>query len=133
MGIFFVSSLYNSSFFLLKYYETDILIPDRIAFAILTLGPEKLVEFVDKLTKYCIEQGNLYGILLTGLNLDCLDLFQSYITRSFDVQTAAVAIINSNLENENSIMWIETYRGLLDQWMMWEQRALFDIYQNSRG
>lgn len=115
-----------------NYYETDILIPDRIAFAILTLGPEKLVEFVDKLTKYCIEQGNLFGILLTGLNLECLDLFQSYITRSYDVQTAAVAIINSNLENDNSIMWIETYRGLLDQWMMWEQRALFDIYQNSR-
>ena len=92
-----------------------------------------MIEFVDKLLKYCIEQGNLYGILLTGLNLECLDLFQAYITRSFDVQTAAVAIINSNLETENSIMWIETYRGLLDQWMMWEERALFDIYQNSKG
>lgn len=67
------------------------------------------MKFVDQLKDDCIKNGNLYGILLTGLNLESIDLFQAYITRTYDIQTAAVAIANSNLDNENSNMWIETY------------------------
>jgi hypothetical protein len=74
--------------------------------------------------------GNLYGILLTGLSLECIDLFQSYIHRTSDVQTPAVSIIHSTFNTSNSKYingWIESYRDLLDCWMLWEERALYDI------
>lgn len=78
-----------------------------------------------------VKDGNLHGILLTGLNSDCIDLFRFYINRTSDVQTAAVAITNSNctftLANKYVNIWIESYRNLLDTWMLWEQRAHFDI------
>ena len=76
-------------------------------------------------------EGNLFGILLTGLTTDCVDLFQSYINRTSDVQTPAVAVIHSTCQTTlgNKLVngWIESYRNLLDTWMLWEQRAQFDI------
>ncbi len=69
----------------------------------------QLILFINQLTNECVKQGNLYGILLTGLNCECIDLLQAYIHRTNDVQTAAVAIINSGLHNDDSNMWIETY------------------------
>jgi hypothetical protein len=79
---------------------------------------------------YCIANGLLYGILLTGLNIDCIDLFQAYIDRTNDVQTPAVAIIHSNIDNRQTKTWSECYRELLDKWQLWDQRCLYDIFRN---
>lgn len=90
-----------------------------------------LTSFINKLALDCIKQGNLYGILLTGLNSECIELFQTYIHRTGDVQTAAVAIIHSTctktISNKYVNAWIESYRDILDKWMLWEQRAKYDI------
>ena len=92
---------------------------------------EHLILFVNKLTSDCIKNGNLYGILLTGLNSECIELFQTYIHRTSDIQTAAVTIIHSTctktISNKYVNAWIESYRDLLDRWMLWEQRAKYDI------
>lgn len=73
-----------------------------------------------------LKQGNLYGILLTGLGIECIELFQSYLHRTGDVQTPAVAIIHSTvaktLTSKITNAWIERYRDLLDRWMLWTQR-----------
>jgi hypothetical protein len=78
------------------------------------------------LTPEFIKQGNLYGILLTGLGPECIELFQSYLHRTGDVQTPAVAVIHSTVAKiQNSKLvngWIESYRELLDSWMLWTQR-----------
>lgn len=42
----------------------------------------KLNAFVNRLTTECTKQGNLYGILLTGLGNECETLFQKYIERT---------------------------------------------------
>jgi hypothetical protein len=92
---------------------------------------DKLTDFVNRLALDCIKHGNLYGILLTGLNSECIELFQAYIHRTSDVQTAAVAIIHSTciktISNKYVNAWVESYRDLLDRWMLWEQRAKYDI------
>jgi hypothetical protein len=93
---------------------------------------EQLHSYINKLSMECIKQGNLYGILLIGLNHDSMiELFQSYINRTSDVQTAAVAIMHSSIVKTSTAKfmnaWIESYRDLLDCWMLWEQRALYDI------
>ena len=103
------------------------------------------MSFINKLASDCSKSGNLYGVLITGLyssssssssstststtstsSYDCIDLFQHYINRTGDVQTAAVAIIHSKCEktsqSKHVTAWIEHYRDLLDSWMLWEQR-----------
>ncbi|OQR78313.1 WD repeat-containing protein mio-like [Tropilaelaps mercedesae] len=77
------------------------------------------------------------GILLTGLqatkgklNTQLLDLLQNYVDNTADVQTAAaIAVVTRDpqvLRNERTRRWIECYRGLLNQWRLWTERALFD-------
>jgi WD repeat-containing protein mio len=117
------------------YNDSNISICDRVcmAMAILSTKPEQLYNFINKLTSDCMKQGNLYGIVLTGLtgshiggHIDCIDLFQAYIHRTSDVQTPATVIIHSSFIKDLSSKyideWIESYRELLDYWMLWEER-----------
>lgn len=91
----------------------------------------KLINYIKKLGTECISLGYLYGVLLLGLRIECLELFQSYINRTGDVQSPAVVIIHSNdpkvLNHVKVDCWIRSYRELLDSWMLWKQRALYDI------
>lgn len=94
---------------------------------------DQLIQFITKLTGDCIKYGNLYGILLTGLSSELsIELFQNYIKRTSDVQTPAVAVINNvnTIKNKYVKAWIDSYRELLDSWMLWEQRAQYDINYN---
>lgn len=96
--------------------------------ALSIIPQDQIAKFIYDLTDDYVSQGSLYGILFTGLSNDCIDLFQKYIDRTNDIQTVALSIINaSKLPNHVSTIWIEAYRDLLDKWMLWEQRALFDI------
>jgi len=49
------------------------------------------------------------------------------------VQTPAVAVIHNvkTITNKYVVGWIESYRELLDSWMLWEQRAHYDINKNN--
>jgi len=53
-----------------------------------------LCEYFDQIIEEeCV--GNLSGILLTGLNEKCIDLFQKFIDKTGDVQTVVMAIIHT--------------------------------------
>ncbi|CAF0718217.1 unnamed protein product [Brachionus calyciflorus] len=112
------------------YNDSNILLPDRVCIAMNMLKNE-FGSHIKTLTNSSIKEGSLYGILLTGLTADCIDLFQYYINRTSDVQTSVTAIINSIcpkiLSNKFVDGWIKSYRNLLDSWMLWEQRAQFDV------
>ncbi len=53
----------------------------------------KLPRYIDKLTNEMKEAGNLEGILLTGLTKDGVDLMESYVDRTGDVQTASFCML----------------------------------------
>jgi hypothetical protein len=48
---------------------------------------------MEKLTSEMKEVGNLEGILLTGLTKDGVDLMESYVDRTGDVQTASFCML----------------------------------------
>lgn len=106
---------------------------DQVSFACLYLPDNKLMEYIDNLTVKYISEGNLCGILLTGLSNDGVDLFASYIDRTNDIQTAVVAILQSFstsdlMKNSQVQHWIEIYRELLDKMRLWTERAEFDNF-----
>lgn len=98
---------------------------------------DQILPYIAKLTSDCIKQGNLYGILLTGLNVEAIELFQFYIKRTSDIQTPAVSIIHSKFDlsipSKYVSDWITSYRELLDSWMLWDQRAQYDIKRTALG
>lgn len=53
----------------------------------------QLPRYIDKLTNEMKEAGNLEGILLTGLTKDGVDLMESYVDRTGDVQTASFCML----------------------------------------
>lgn len=53
----------------------------------------QLPRYIDKLTNEMKELGNLEGILLTGLTKDGVDLMESYVDRTGDVQTASFCML----------------------------------------
>ncbi|XP_063159760.1 GATOR2 complex protein MIOS [Candoia aspera] len=114
--------------------ESNVAVRDRVAFACKFLTDAQLNRFIEKLTNEMKEAGNLEGILLTGLTNDGVDLMESYVDRTGDVQTASYCMLQGSpsevLKDERVQYWIETYRNLLDAWRFWHKRAEFDIHRS---
>lgn len=115
-------------------YESNVAVRDRVAFACKFLTDAQLNRFIEKLTNEMKEAGNLEGILLTGLTKDGVDLMESYVDRTGDVQTASYCMLQGSpseiLKDERVQYWIENYRNLLDAWRFWHKRAEFDIHRS---
>ncbi|XP_077554266.1 GATOR complex protein mio isoform X1 [Haemaphysalis longicornis] len=111
-------------------HECNIAIEDRVAFACLHLSDVKLLEYVDVLAEALVKEGNLDGVLLTGMSEEGSQLLQRYLDRTGDVQTVSVAALQSHpsplSSSPRAQLWVDHYRHLLDQWQLWHQRCQFD-------
>lgn len=111
--------------------ENNISIGDRMAFACQYLSDTKLADYVKGLIQQCIKYGDLNGLLLTGATTEGIQLLQSYLDMSDDVQTVALISVRflpkDLLQNTSVQYWIQSYRELLDIWRLWEHRAHLDI------
>lgn len=90
-----------------------------------------LESIADKATK----SGELDGLLLTGLEHGGISLLQSYVDRTGDVQTAALAgafVHPGQLQDTRVERWIEAYRKMLDHWTLYTIRAKFDIARGNK-
>lgn len=91
---------------------------------------DELSTYLKRLTSKVVKNGDLDGIILTGLTPMALDLFQSYVDKTADVQTASLAISFAYplyFQDERPIYWIECYKGLLNSWRLFAKRSMFDI------
>lgn len=115
-------------------FQSSVAVRDRVAFACMFLNDTQLTRYTEKLTSEMKEEGNLEGILLTGLTQDGVDLMQSYVDRTGDVQTASFCMLQGIsgevLKDSRVQYWIENYRNLLDAWRFWHKRAEFDIHRS---
>ncbi|BES96654.1 missing oocyte, meiosis regulator, homolog (Drosophila) [Nesidiocoris tenuis] len=116
--------------------EEEMAVTDRIAFALAYLSDSKLVEYLNKLTDQLTVDGNLAGLILTGMSSSALPLLQQYLDSTGDVQSVAIFTMKgfppSLLESNRAQYWISSYRELLDMWRLWDHRAQFDIQHNAR-
>ena len=81
-----------------------------------------------------IHQGDIEGIVLTGLGHSALDLFQSYINKFNDVQTPVLAmshtvprLIDDEANKARFQAWRQTYRWRMNSWKLQLERARFDV------
>lgn len=102
-----------------------------MAFSTMFLSDTKLAEYVRTMIQGCTERGDLNGLLLTGATEEGVNLLQSYLDWTEDVQTVsliAARFFGQELLKEYRVQyWISSYRDLLDTWGLWEQRAQLDI------
>ncbi|XP_068202400.1 GATOR2 complex protein MIOS-A [Palaemon carinicauda] len=114
--------------------ETEIAIQDRVAFACSYLSDSRLKEYLERLNARLTEEGNLDGILLTGLCSEGIDLLQRYVDLTGDVQTVALVTIHAlqHLVSKDTRLahWVQSYRSLLDSLRLWNERAELDVIMN---
>ncbi|KAK4548622.1 hypothetical protein LTR36_009532 [Oleoguttula mirabilis] len=106
----------------------------RVALGLKYLNDTELSGFIQTETARAVRNGDLEGILLTGLGEGAMDLFQTYLTKSNDLQTAVLATAFTNplyVDDVRWEMWRETYFMQMQSWRAFNERANFTV-QHSR-
>lgn len=102
-----------------------------MAFACLYLSDTRLADYIKNMISNCTKAGDLKGLLLTGATQDGINLLQSYLDLTEDVQTVALIAIKflpkDLIQGYHVQYWIQSYRELLDIWRLWEHRAHLDV------
>lgn len=112
--------------------DTKLSLCDRVAFACRFLPQAELKHYLEFCISECRETGNLEGLTITGFNRAGIEIIQSFVDRTADVQSAAlltsrVIFPNDSFERKTAWEWLNEYRSLLNRWQMWQIRAKFDV------
>ena len=102
----------------------------KVAIALLSLPDNDLSTYMNQETHLAISSGNLQGIVLTGLSNSAIDLFQSYLNLTSDVQTAVLAMSFSAprfVHDRRFDAWRHVYRSQLNTWGLYIERTKFDM------
>ena len=126
---------------------------DKIAFILLYLPEDKLIESLNLIWEFLLERGDLSAVILSGLtSKEGVELLQRYVDITCDVQTVAwlsarclpthlVFPPNPNpqptlshtnfasraaLTRTQPFCWMQSWIELLQTWALWIKRAEFD-------
>ncbi|KAJ0420049.1 WD40-repeat-containing domain protein [Aspergillus carlsbadensis] len=114
--------------------ETTLPLKYRVEVALRWLPDDELTTYLTETTKEAIQEGDIEGIVLTGLGHSAMDLFLSYINKYNDVQTPVLAMshtvprfVNTQPNKQRFESWRETYRWQINSWKLQLERARFDV------
>jgi WD repeat-containing protein mio len=122
--------------------EDSIPLRERLAIALQFLDDKSMSFFLRRTAETASNRGDISGIIVTGLTTAGIEILQSYIDVTGDVQTAvflscfhsasaaAGASKPGGKDDGKKVIierWVETYQNLLDGWKMFRHRCQFDI------
>ena len=113
--------------------NTQLSLCDRVGFACRFLPQRDLKLYLVKSIDSCQASGDIEGLVVTALSKPGIHILQAFMDRHADVQTAALVVGRTILpsdwivERKICTEWVESYRGLLNSWQMWQSRAMFDV------
>lgn len=101
------------------------------------MNPWQLIPFLQELGDEALSSSDLEAVVLFGLRNDGLNLLSSYVDRTADVQTVALACSFTSPGMIRADMrvtrWVETYRAQLDRLQLYSARAIFDSARGRRA
>lgn len=110
--------------------ESAISLRERLGVALRFLSDADLTRFLERTATNVIEKGELEGLILTGITPSGIDLLQSYVAKTSDIQTAALISVFGSpryFKDPRVDEWIDTYRYMLNSWELFSIRAKFDV------
>ena len=111
-------------------YEPAISLRERLGVALRFLNDADLTKFLERTASSVIANGELEGLILTGITPSGIDLLQSYVNKTSDVQTAALISIYGSpryFKDRRVDEWLQAYRRMLNSWEMFSMRAKIDV------
>lgn len=103
---------------------------ERLGIAVRFLPDKDLNVYLNRIAVSVVSRGELEGLILTGITPHGIDLLQSYVDRTSDVQTAALIAqhaVPRYFKDARVSQWTDCYRNLLNAWGMFKVRARFDV------
>lgn len=110
--------------------EVSLPLKDRVGTALLHLSDTDLTNYINEATTAAVREGDIEGITLTGLTERGVNMFENYILKFSDLQTAVLALSHASpryFRDTRVDAWREEYRSWIDAWNMYAERARFDI------
>ncbi|CAK9439413.1 uncharacterized protein LODBEIA_P35460 [Lodderomyces beijingensis] len=110
--------------------EHSLPLRERIGVAVRHLSDRDLTVYLNRLTDTVVNKGDLEGLILTGITPRGIDLLQSYVDRTSDVQTVALISVFScprYFVDDRVKHWVDCYRNMLNSWGMFNVRARLDV------
>ncbi|CAR28845.1 ZYRO0F13288p [Zygosaccharomyces rouxii] len=110
-------------------YEPAISLRERLGVALRFLNDIDLSRFLERTSSAVIKSGELEGLILTGITPSGIDLLQSYVDKTSDVQTAALISLFGcprYFKDKRVDEWVQTYRSMLNSWGLFAMRSKFD-------
>lgn len=110
--------------------ETSLPLRDRVGIALMYLDDDELTHYITDNAAECIQEGDIEGVVLTGLTEQAVPLFENYIRKFSDLQTAILAMsftCPSYFTDPRVDLWRQTYRSQLNSWGMFIQRVHLDV------
>lgn len=103
---------------------------ERLGIAVRFLADKDLNVYLNRIAVSVVSRGELEGLILTGITPRGIDLLQSYVDKTADVQTAALIAqyaVPRYFKDTRVNHWIDCYRSLLNSWELFKTRAKFDV------
>lgn len=117
--------------------DSPIALEDKLAFAATYLDDNTFSSWLGKSITIAQERGILEGLVLTSLCPTGVSIMQQYLDICDDLQTVTLIIsrvLYSSQDNprdevnSKAISWLNAYRGLLNKWEMFVERAELDVH-----
>jgi hypothetical protein len=133
--------------------DEKIFLEDRLSFASNFLNDKEFLHWMEQRFQAYRKQGNIEGLILTGISSQGVEILQNYLDKTSDIQTVAlitcrILSTSLNLVKDSSYFtaddsemnsffqkiskWIYYYRQLLIQWECYTERAHLDIEISQR-
>ncbi|PCH35953.1 hypothetical protein WOLCODRAFT_126455 [Wolfiporia cocos MD-104 SS10] len=110
-------------------HEDTLPLRERIAIALQFLEDKQFASYLRRIVDRCTHDGDIEGLIVTGLTPPGLDILQAYVDSTGDVQTSAIlsSLSPSIAQDVRFERWLDAYRDLLDGWKLFHFRCQFDI------
>ncbi|EMD33754.1 hypothetical protein CERSUDRAFT_160035, partial [Gelatoporia subvermispora B] len=109
--------------------EDSLPLRERLAIAFQFLDDRELSPYLRRVKERCCLDGDIEGLIVTGLTHAGMDVLQAYVDITGDVQSAAIlsSLSPFRAHDARAARWLDTYRDLLDGWKLFHHRCQFDI------
>jgi hypothetical protein len=109
---------------------------DRVGVALKYLPDDKLSHFLKLCTQETIAYGNIEGLLLTGLTNRAMDLFEHYIAKFGDLQSAVLILSRAcplYIQDSRWPLWKDMYLNQMQVWRTFLERTHYIKEHNLRS
>ncbi|PHH61819.1 hypothetical protein CDD81_7922 [Ophiocordyceps australis] len=109
---------------------------DRVMVAVRNFDDEELTEWLEEQMALAVAEGDVAGIVLTGMSDGLVDVVARFVDKYGDVQTAALltaAAYPRYVDDVRCRAWRNAYRALLQRHALFLQRTRFDVESTRRS